>query len=150
MEKKLTDLTDLIMEYPLISIIFALILISILLWIIYEISFNKNNPIGNCKDCQKETRKKDDKDNFSCSECAEISANKKLISQEKIINCPKDNHPMEKEIHLLDEEKIVIDRCPHCKSLFLDEGELEKIKENLEDDGDSNFGTGLLIGMAIS
>ncbi len=42
--------------------------------------------------------------------------------------CPSDGTPMTKEIaHML-----VIDRCPQCSGVWLDGGELERLKEGVQ------------------
>ena len=42
------------------------------------------------------------------------------------INCPKCGVAMNKEVH--GNTKIVIDHCPSCRSLWLDNGELEALE----------------------
>ncbi len=43
--------------------------------------------------------------------------------------CPVDGATMQKEISLL----ILIDRCPTCRGVWLDSGELERIKGGIEE-----------------
>lgn len=47
---------------------------------------------------------------------------------EEVRPCPVDGDPMKKEIvHM-----IVVDRCPTCQGIWLDAGELERIKGGVE------------------
>ena len=39
-------------------------------------------------------------------------------------NCPIDGTPMQKEISFM----ILVDRCPNCSGVWLDGGELERLK----------------------
>ena len=48
-----------------------------------------------------------------------------LLSREAIFTCPVDNTPMQK-IH---NQEIIIDKCPKCNGIWLNEGELEAIQE---------------------
>lgn len=47
------------------------------------------------------------------------------------MKCPKDNNDLETETY---ETMIDVDRCPVCRSLWLDHGELEKIQGTVERD----------------
>ena len=48
-------------------------------------------------------------------------------------------------------EDVEIDKCGSCNGIFLDAGELEKIKEKIESDNSSDpgFSTGFLLGMVL-
>jgi uncharacterized protein len=50
---------------------------------------------------------------------------------EKTMNCPYDKTPFIKEIY---ESDIEIDKCPQCRGIWLDPGELEEIQKTQEID----------------
>ncbi len=56
--------------------------------------------------------------------------------------CLVDNEKMEKQIF----EYVLIDRCPACGGVWLDQGELEVIKETVK--SDATF-AGLVLGWLI-
>ena len=69
------------------------------------------------------------------------------------MNCPK----CSTEMNVNNYKGVMIDKCPNCKSVFLDSGELQKIAEKFEseknhavDDAESssssNFSTGFIMG----
>ena len=49
-------------------------------------------------------------------------------SQEDLRSCPVDGTSMKKEIAHM----IVVDRCPKCQGVWLDGGELERLKGGVE------------------
>ena len=49
-------------------------------------------------------------------------------NEEELRSCPVDNTSMKKEIAHM----IVVDRCPRCQGVWLDGGELEKLKGGVE------------------
>ncbi len=46
---------------------------------------------------------------------------------------------------------VTVDRCPTCTGIWLDPGELERIRDAISDDRDqtcnSNFASGMMMGM---
>lgn len=103
---------------------------------------------GKCEGCGSRTYKKDERNHYKCSDCQEKEEIKKKMDAEKKVKCPIDGQIMTKESI----RGIIIDRCPACKGVWLDGGEIEKLRELLEhDSGDSdNFATGLAVGLAIN
>lgn len=81
-----------------------------------------------CDRCGNRTRNKED-DKPVCEECVqEMNLLVAASSEEKRL-CPLDGETMAKEIvHML-----VIDRCPQCRGAWFDGGELERMKEGLEE-----------------
>lgn len=66
------------------------------------------------------------------------------------MKCPK----CEIEMDVKDYKGVKIDKCPNCKSVFLDGGELEKIEKKFESEKhsavssaeNSSYGNGFLMG----
>jgi Zn-finger nucleic acid-binding protein len=66
------------------------------------------------------------------------------------MKCPK----CETEMNVKDYKDVKIDKCPNCKSVFLDGGELEKIERKFESEKDaavssaegSGYGDGFIMG----
>ena len=75
----------------------------------------------------------------TCEACEQLIEAKLAAAAEDPRACPIDGTPMTKEIHL----NIVIDRCPSCRGVWLDGGELELMKGTLE----AGMTTDLLRGM---
>ena len=44
---------------------------------------------------------------------------------------------------------IVIDKCPSCHGVWLDVGELDILKQAIENGGGGDFATGMVLGMAM-
>ncbi|MEM7364322.1 MAG: zf-TFIIB domain-containing protein [Pseudomonadota bacterium] len=80
-----------------------------------------------CARCGHRTRQHQD-DEPICESC---SGEMQLVLQaegEQRRRCPVDGHEMVKEVaHML-----IIDRCPKCHGVWLDAGELERIKGGVE------------------
>lgn len=58
-------------------------------------------------------------------------------------SCPVDGNSMNKRII----KNVIIDQCPKCAGVWLDAGELELLKKEMEDDDDDNdFWKGLILG----
>jgi len=133
--------------------------------------FNESLP---CLGCGTPTKSRDDNNKPFCSDCKEKLADKKAkeevqkriakkIGNEGVRKCSKCGSEMKKitypdfETLLEDDEQefVVIDKCPNCRSVFLDNGELKRIAKIIEENGESGgssgagFGTGLILGMAI-
>jgi len=97
-----------------------------------------------CEFCRKnKTKRKNELGQYICADC---ELEQKADSEEKR-KCPVDGTQMEKEII----EDIIIDRCPSCKGVFLDAGEIDYLRELFGDsDSSSGFATGLAVGIAAS
>jgi hypothetical protein len=80
-----------------------------------------------CHRCGKRTRNKQE-DEAICETCV---AEMDLLVQaeaERARKCPVDGHEMTKQVaHML-----VIDRCPSCQGVWLDGGELDRIRGGVE------------------
>jgi Zn-finger nucleic acid-binding protein len=59
--------------------------------------------------------------------------------------CFSCQQPMEKHVVL----NVILDKCPTCRGVWLDAGELELVKEAAESETGDGFTTGLIIGMAV-
>jgi hypothetical protein len=81
-----------------------------------------------CDRCGNRTRNQED-DKPVCEECVqEMKLLVEASGEEKRL-CPLDGQAMSKEIaHML-----VIDRCPQCHGVWFDGGELERMKDGLEE-----------------
>lgn len=93
-----------------------------------------------CIHCKVNKTKREFEGHPTCGNC-EI---KILIEREAIYRCPIDGTQMEKENH----DDIIVDRCPQCEGVWLDPGELEAIKDAVND-SDASFATGLAVGISI-
>lgn len=59
--------------------------------------------------------------------------------------CPVDSIRMTKEVFF----NLIIDRCPKCKGVWLDPGELDVIRKAIENGAGGDFTTGLMLGMVL-
>ena len=75
----------------------------------------------NCAHCNTNSTKREFEGQPTCAECQK----KISMSRESARICPVDGSTLLKE----DSNEIIIDRCPTCKGIWLDAGELEAIKE---------------------
>jgi Transcription factor zinc-finger len=75
-----------------------------------------------CVHCKKMKTKQKFEDKATCGPCRL----KILVEREQIYKCPVDGAIMKKEIV---GKEIIIDKCPECKGIWLDYGELEAIEE---------------------
>ena len=80
-----------------------------------------------CDRCGTKTRHKHE-DKPICEPCEQEMALLVDAEQETPRPCPVDGETMAKEIAHM----IVIDRCPKCSGVWLDSGELERIKGGVE------------------
>ena len=81
-----------------------------------------------CHRCGTRTRHKED-DQAICEACVEEMNLLVDATEESARACPVDGAQMSKEIaHML-----VIDRCPSCQGVWLDGGELERLKGGVEE-----------------
>ena len=80
-----------------------------------------------CDRCGKRTRNTEE-DKPVCQNCVEEMTLLINAAKEESRPCPRDASPMIKEIaHML-----VIDRCPECRGVWLDGGELERLREGVQ------------------
>ncbi len=87
-----------------------------------------------CTHCNKNSTKREFEGEPTCAECkTEI-----LIGRESTRTCPVDGSTLLKEHN----NEILIDRCPTCKGVWLDAGEIEAIKEAARTEG-------MAIGMVV-
>ncbi len=87
-----------------------------------------------CTHCNDNKTKREFENQPTCPECK----TKILIGRESIRVCPIDGSTLLKEHN----NEILIDRCPKCKGVWLDAGEIEAIKEAAQSEG-------LAIGMVF-
>jgi len=83
--------------------------------------------------------------------CGTCELNLKMV-REGARRCPKCDLPMKKKVLY---ETIIIDKCFKCQGVWLDAGELKKIREKAEEEGQasgrsSGVATGICVGMAIN
>ena len=93
-----------------------------------------------CVRCGQRTREKHE-GLPTCDACmAEIQ-----LDREQQRRCPIDGTEMDKQITY----NVVIDKCPECKGVWLDRGELSLIEEEIRSDQGNEFGSGFLAGLLI-
>lgn len=80
-----------------------------------------------CTHCNNNKTKREFENQPTCAECK----TKLLIGRESIRICPIDGSTLLKEHN----NEIIIDRCPKCKGVWLDAGEIEAIKEAAQTEG---------------
>lgn len=73
----------------------------------------------------------------TCEACEE----RLRSAQEEPRNCPDDGGVMRKELVL----GVVIDRCPTCRGVWLDAGELKRVREGAAKEA---WSQALLVGLA--
>jgi hypothetical protein len=64
----------------------------------------------------------------TCESCQQLIETKLEAARESPRSCPLDGERMEKEIVL----NVIVDRCPSCRGVWLDGGELEALKGSIE------------------
>ncbi|MEE9363828.1 MAG: zf-TFIIB domain-containing protein [Cellulophaga sp.] len=74
-----------------------------------------------CIHCNENKTKREFENQPTCPECRI----KILVARESTRICPVDGSILLKEHN----NEIIIDRCPKCKGIWLDPGEIEAIKE---------------------
>jgi len=77
----------------------------------------------------------------TCEACETTIAAKIRAAKEQTRRCPLDGTAMAKEIVL----SLVIDRCPSCRGVWLDGGELEEMRGTIE----TGLAQQLIRGMAF-
>lgn len=80
-----------------------------------------------CARCGTRTRQEKD-GSPTCEACASEMQLLVDAKNEDTRPCPVDGESMKKEVAAM----VVIDRCPKCSGVWLDGGELEKLKGNAE------------------
>jgi Transcription factor zinc-finger len=78
----------------------------------------------------------------TCEACEELIEAKIRAAKEQSRRCPLDGAEMAKEIVL----SLVIDRCPTCRGVWLDGGELEQMRGSIE----AGLAQDLIRGMAFA
>ena len=81
-----------------------------------------------CARCGTRTRKADEGPSI-CEGCQHEMQLAVEAQAEDSRNCPIDGARMQKEISFM----ILIDRCPSCRGVWLDGGELERLKGGVEE-----------------
>jgi Zn-finger nucleic acid-binding protein len=92
-----------------------------------------------CSHCNTTKTNKKFENAITCPQCE----SKILMAREGIRICPVDQTEMAKENH----KGIILDRCSKCNGVWLDSDELSSMQELAIEDSD--FATGMVIGMAI-
>ncbi|MFT7559735.1 MAG: hypothetical protein ACI93R_001650 [Flavobacteriales bacterium] len=87
-----------------------------------------------CIHCTVNSTKREFEDQPTCAECK----TKILIGRETSRKCPVDGSTLLKE----SSNEIIVDRCPTCKGIWLDAGELKAIKE-------ASAAEGMAVGMVL-
>ena len=87
-----------------------------------------------CVHCNTNKTRRDFENQPTCGACQ----TKLLISRESTRICPVDGATLLKEHN----NEIIIDRCPTCKGVWLDAGEIEAIKEAAKQEG-------IAVGMVV-
>lgn len=80
-----------------------------------------------CTRCGRRTRNRYE-ETPTCEACVKEIETRLVADREEKRLCPLDKESMEKEVV----GGIVIDRCPSCKGVWLDGGELEQIRRSAE------------------
>lgn len=91
-----------------------------------------------CVHCNTVQTKREFENQPTCPDCQL----KILTEREPERLCPVDGSTLKKT----NNDGIVIDRCPNCNGIWLDEGELEAIRKAATEEG---MGSGVAIGMII-
>lgn len=114
-----------------------------------------------CINCGNETTSVNGHEEPFCDSCALQKKIKNKLKKEVTRTCcacqtqmTKVTYPdLKTLLEIGDEKFVIIDKCPKCRSIFLDNGELKKISTMIEEKGISGsglgFSTGLLLGIAI-
>jgi hypothetical protein len=77
----------------------------------------------------------------TCEECeGDLRARLAADTEDRRL-CPLDGVSMSKEIVL----NVVLDRCPECKGVWLDGGELELLREGIREGMAADFGRAIFV-----
>ena len=89
-----------------------------------------------------ETRTRRKEDGLpTCDACAaQLQA-----TREPARSCPVDGAPMEKVV----KSNVVMDRCPTCRGIWLDQGELKLLREAVKGEQGTEFALGFVMGMGF-
>lgn len=77
----------------------------------------------------------------TCDDCQNALQARLRADAEEPRTCPLDGAAMSKEIVL----NVVLDRCPTCKGMWLDGGELDLLREGIEAGMASDLGRALFV-----
>lgn len=80
-----------------------------------------------CARCGKRRTKEIYEGLATCDACKEQIEAKLAAAREQKRQCPVDGAEMSKEIVL----KLILDRCPTCRGVWLDAGELEQMQDTI-------------------
>ncbi len=82
-----------------------------------------------CDRCGKKTRNEEEGKPV-CDACVNEMALILDATKENARHCPVDDSVMQKEVAHM----VLIDRCPSCHGVWLDGGELDKLRDDLQAD----------------
>ena len=77
-----------------------------------------------CARCGKKRTKQEYEGLPTCPPCRELLERKLEAAKEEVHRCPIDGERLAKEIVL----SVIADRCPSCRGVWLDGGELEQLR----------------------
>jgi ribosomal protein L37AE/L43A len=77
-----------------------------------------------CARCGKKRTKEEYQGLPTCESCRVLLEKKLEASKEESHSCPVDGQRLEKEIVM----SVIVDRCPACRGVWLDGGELEQLR----------------------
>ena len=77
-----------------------------------------------CARCGKQRTREEVQGIPTCKACQELLEKRLEAAREATQPCPVDGAGMKKEIVM----SLIIDRCPSCKGVWLDGGELEQLE----------------------
>lgn len=81
-----------------------------------------------CARCGKKRTRKEFAGVPTCDACHELLEKRLEAAQEEARACPIDGDAMKKEVV----SNVIIDRCPRCKGVWLDGGELDMLRGAIE------------------
>ena len=93
-----------------------------------------------CARCGKKRTRKEFAGVPTCDECHQTLELKLAASKESPRACPIDQAAMQKEVV----SNVIVDRCPRCKGVWLDGGELELLRGMIAGDATENLLRGVL------
>ena len=82
-----------------------------------------------CTRCGKKRTKGSYEGVPTCDACKDLIERKLAAAREGRRNCPVDGAEMSKEIVL----NLILDRCPTCRGVWLDAGELDQMRDTIEE-----------------
>ena len=81
-----------------------------------------------CARCGRKRTRKEFAGVPTCDDCHRLLELKLEAAKESPRVCPIDEAAMQKEVV----SNVIVDRCPHCKGVWLDGGELELLRGAIE------------------